>query len=329
MAKGNLFLGMGRGSIGDVTFYRADGQQLSRVRNRRPKNPKTEAQLYQRAIMATVVKAYQAGKAIFDHSFQGFSVGAACQRQFMSLNAKMLRQLVATDINTPIATNSQKARVVAPGVSAPVADPFIISRGSYQQNLFTYNENDHSFVMPAATSNETVASYAQRVGLVAGDIYTIIVFAERKGIAYQSPNWDDALASLNYCDFGWVRMIVKSGLSSNTELFSNLGQIFNFETSGGSFEKAPGALTGLVSDDPIDMSVLLDSFASSFTLTGAMGMIRSRLDQDLRSDSELHVIYGSTADDMFGIASDYILDEWVNSTTSVGNSELILEGGSV
>lgn len=328
MAKGNLFLGMGRGSIGDVTFYRADGQQLARVRNRRPKNPKTEAQLYQRAIMATVVKAYQAGKAIFDHSFQGFSVGAACQRQFMSLNSKMLRQLVATDINTPITTNSQKARVVAPGVSAPVANPFIISRGSYQQNLFTYNATSHAFEIPNATADETVASYAQRIGLVAGDIYTIIVFAERKGIAYQSPNWDDALASVNYCDFGWIRMIVKSGLSNITDAFESLNQIFNFETSGGNFDKAAESIGALASDDAIDMAVILRDYQTSYTLTGAMGMIRSRLDQDLRSDSELYVNYGSTADDMFGIASDYILDEWVNSTTSVGNSELILEGGN-
>lgn len=319
---------MGRGSIGDVTFYRADGQQLSRVRNRRPKNPKTEAQLYQRAIMATVVKAYQSGKEIFDHSFQGFSVGAACQRQFMSLNAKMLRQLVATDINTPIATNSQKARVVAPGVSAPVANPFIISRGSYQQNLFTYNETSHAFEMPNATSGETVAAYAQRVGLIAGDIYTVIAFAERKGIAYQSPNWDDALASVNYCDFGWVRMIVKSGLSSITNEFSSLSQIFNFETSGGNFESAGTVIGSFASDDPITLAQLLGNYGSSYTETGALGMIRSRLDQDLRSDSELYVNYGSTADDMFGIASDYILDEWVNSTTSVGNSELILEGGN-
>lgn len=329
MAKGNLFLGMGRGSIGDVTFYRADGQQLSRVRNRRPKNPKTEAQLYQRAIMATVVKAYQAGKAIFDHSFQGFSVGAACQRQFMSLNSKMLRQLVATDINTPIATNSQKARVVAPGVSAPVADPFIISRGSYQQNLFTYNAASHAFEMPHAREEETVAAYAQRIGLIAGDIYTIVVFAERKGIAYQSPSWDDALASVNYCDFGWVRMIVKSGLSDDTNLFESLVQIFKFETSGGSFEKAVNDIGGLASDDVINMSAILGDNASNYTLTGALGMIRSRLDQDLRSDSVLYMNYGSTADDMFGIASGYILDEWVNSTTNVGNSELILEGGSV
>jgi hypothetical protein len=32
---------------------------------------------------------------------------------------------------------------------------------------------------------------------------------------------------------------------------------------------------------------------------------------------------------MFGIASEYILDEWKNATTSVGDSDLILEGGDV
>lgn len=328
MAKGNLFLGMGRGSIGDVTFYRADGQQLARVRNRRPKNPKTEAQLYQRAIMATVVKAYQAGKAIFDHSFQGFSVGAQCQRQFMSLNAKMLRQLVATDINTPIPTMSQKARVVAPGVNVPVADPFVISRGSYQQNLFAYDESNHSFVMPKANSGETVAQYANRIGLLAGDIYTLIVFAERSDIAYQSPNWDDALASLNYCNFGWIRMIVKSGLSNVTSALEELSQLFNFESNGGDFDTSRSNLGGLAPDDGITIEHVLPIGATGYTKTGAIGIIRSRLDQDLRSDSELHVIYGTTADDQFGIASDYILDEWQNSTTNVGNSELILEGGN-
>ena len=319
---------MGRGSIGDVTFYRADGQQLARVRNRRPRNPKTEAQLYQRAIMATVVKAYQAGKAIFDHSFQGFSVGAQNQRQFMSLNSKMLRQLVATDVNTPIPTNSQKARVVAPGVNTPVADPFIISRGSYQQNLFSWSEADKAFKMPAAQEGETVAQYVQRIGLIAGDIYTFIVFAERSDIAYQSPNWDDALAWLNYCNFGWIRCIVKSGLSNVTSEMEALRDIFTFEFSGYDFDPSLSSLGSNAPDDDITMSKLIRTLATGYTKTGAMGVIRSRLDQDLRSDSELHVIYGSTAEDMFGIASDYLLDEWINSTTSVGNSELILEGGN-
>ena len=328
MAKGNLFLGMGRGSIGDVTFYRADGQQLSRVRNRRPKNPKTEAQLYQRAIMATVVKAYQAGKAIFDHSFEGFSVGAANQRQFMSLNAKMLRQLVATDINTPIATTSQKARVVAPGVSVPVADPFIISRGSYQQTVLTYDPNLMGYKMPEPQANEKVSEYVSRVGLVAGDIYTFVMFAVKKDIAYQSPSFDDALASLNYCSFGWVRLIVKENLSSVTAAISNLGQLFNVQTSGGDFAVDSAYLANVGVADQLTMDQFIVTNLSDYTQTGAIGLIRSRLDQDLRSDSTMNVIYGQSAEDMFGIASDYILDEWQNSTTNVGNSELILEGGN-
>lgn len=327
MAKGNLFLGMGRGSIGDVTFYRADGQQLSRVRNRRPKNPKTEAQLYQRAIMATVVKAYQAGKEIFDHSFEGFSVGAQNQRQFMSLNAKMLRQLVATDINTPIATNSQKARVVAPGVSVPVANPFIISRGSYQQNLFSYDSTAHTYSLPLIQANETVKAYAERVALKAGDIFTIVAFAEKKDIAYQSNLYDDVLASLNYCSFGWVRMIVKSGLSNVNDEFTELSQIFNFESSGGDFDATQSGIAELGPGEPIGLDGILVTDAD-FTLTGGIGMIRSRLDQDLRSDSVINMIYGSNAENMFGIVSDYILDEWQNSTTNVGSSELILEGGN-
>lgn len=320
---------MGRGSIGDVTFYRADGQQLSRVRNRRPKNPKTEAQLYQRAIMATVVKAYQAGKAIFDHSFEGFSVGAQNQRQFMSLNAKMLRQLVATDINTPIATNSQKARVVAPGTSVPVANPFIISRGSYQQNLFTYNASTGEFSMPVRQSNETVASYANRVGLIAGDIYTFVILAEKKDIAYESSVHDDVLASLNYCSFGFVRFIVKDGLSNITTPVDSFADLFSVQTSGGDFAVTDAVMQEFTVDDTIMLQNFLVLNGNDYTGTGAIGLIRSRVDQDLRSDSVMNVIYGSTAEDMFGIASDYILDEWINSTTSVGNSELILEGGSV
>lgn len=320
---------MGRGSIGDVTFYRADGQQLSRVRNRRPKNPKTEAQLYQRAIMATVVKAYQAGKAIFDHSFEGFSVGAQCQRQFMSLNAKMLRQLVATDINTPIATNSQKARVVAPGVSVPVANPFIISRGSYQQNLFTFNSAGVSYKLPDPADAETVAQYAARVGLIAGDIYTFIVLAEKKDIAYESSVHDDVLASLNYCSFGFVRLIVKDGLSNVNNEISDYSQIFNVQSSGGDFEWSSAQLANIDIDASMMIEALLSKNQTDYTTTGAIGLIRSRVDQDLRSDSVLNVKYGTTAENMFGIASDYILDEWINSTTNVGNSELILEGGSV
>lgn len=328
MAKGNVFLGMGRGSIGDVTFYRADGEQLSRVRNRRPRNPKTPAQLYQRAIMATVVKAYQAGKAIFDHSFQGYSVGAQCQQQFLKLNAKMLRGLVATDINTPIATNDQKARVIAPGVNTPVANPFIISRGSYQQNLWGTVPGELGYQLPELESNETVAQYAQRVGLIAGDIYTFVAFAELEDMAYVSPHSDDSLASLNYCDFGWVRCIVKSGLSDVSDVAATLGQLFTFQSSGGYYDVEKSRIGSVGIGNMVGFGQLWNQEGDVPLGSGALGLIRSRLDQDLRSDSVMQVYYGSSATDKYGIASDYILQTWESGTTSVGDSTLILEGGN-
>lgn len=332
MAKGNLFQGMGRGKVGDVVFSRLNGEQISRVRNRHPKNPRSNSQLYQRAIMATVMQAYSAGKAIFDHSFEGYAVGAQNQRRFLSLNAKMLRQLVATDINTPIATNSQKGRVVGPGVSVPVANPFIISRGSYQMKFFTtidQGEDGWGFKTPSPNNGETVAQYAERNGLIAGDIYTFVLFAEKTDIAYQSSLFDDALASQNYCSFGWVRLIVKENLSSITSTAHSLGDLFTVQSSGGDFAFTDATLVPITTGSTIIMENLIVNNAADYTKTGAIGLIRSRLDQDLRSDSELLMNYGSTAEDMFGIASDYILDEWKNATTNVGESDLILEGGDV
>ena len=329
MAKGNLFQGMGRGKVGDVVFSRLNGEQISRVRNRHPKNPRSNSQLYQRAIMATVMQAYSAGKAIFDHSFEGYAVGAQCQRRFLSLNAKMLRQLVATDINTPLTGNNQKARVVAPGVSVPVADPFIISRGSYQQNIFSYDDEAGGFSLPSANNAETIAQYVSRIGLIAGDIYTFVMFAIKKDIAYQSNLFDDVLASQNYCSFGWVRLIVKENLSSITTAVQNLSQLFDVQNSGGDFNVTSTTLAGLQVNDSLNLNRLIVSNKDAYTGSGGIGLIRSRLDQDLRSDSTMIINYGSDADDMFGIASEYILDEWKNATTSVGDSDLILEGGDI
>lgn len=72
MAKGNIILGYLRGSIGDITFFRANGQQLSRARNRAPANPRTVAQMDQRSKMACAVKFYtQVGTNFFKYAFEG------------------------------------------------------------------------------------------------------------------------------------------------------------------------------------------------------------------------------------------------------------------
>lgn len=322
MAKGNMFLGMARGKVGDVVFYRNNGQQLSRVRNRKPYNPRSNPQLYQRAIMATVVQMYSVGKEIFDHSFEGLTVGAGNQREFLRRNTKLLRSIVAADINTPIATNSQKGRVVAPGVSEAVPNAYIISRGSYPQNLFSFTTDHFNIAAPAAS--ETVAAYAERVGLIPGDIYTIVSLAMKKQEVYSSPTYDDALAAQLYSDFMFVRLIVKADLSSEAAL-TTFGQLFDIEVSGVGVA-AESAVSSWAIASNINVALLLAS-TTDYTQTGCFGIIRSRRDADLRSNSEMFVNYGTTADDMYGLASDYLLPEWQAGSESIGDSSLILEGG--
>lgn len=324
MAKGNLFQGMARGKVGDVVFSRANGEQISRVRNRHPKNPRTNAQLYQRAIMATIVQAYAAGKAIFDHSFEGYSVGAQNQRKFIKENAKLLREAIAADINTPIATNEQKGRVVAPGISQPVPFGYIISKGNYPQNLLVSQENG-VYNFPGARENEKVKDYANRFGLIAGDIYTVVIFAPQINEAYTNPLYDDVLSMQKYCNFAYVRFTVKDGLNTSEDVLTKIGQVFEIEQPG-TVLLYPEDIANLVIGADLSISNLLVS-DENYTSTGAIGVIRSRKDEDLRSDSVMQVVYGSTAEDMFGIASDYLLDVWKAGTQSIGDSDLILEGG--
>ena len=98
MAKGNMFLGMSRGSVGDVTFYRNRGNQVARARNRKPMNPKTEAQTIQRMILATASKAYSRMKGIVDHSFQGVQYGGVSQSYFLKRAMEDIRNWVAQTI---------------------------------------------------------------------------------------------------------------------------------------------------------------------------------------------------------------------------------------
>ena len=98
MAKSSTFFGLRRGSTKSLTFQVADGKQITKDRVSVVKNPRSQAQMVQRAIMKTASSAYNAGKQIFDHSFEGTSYGQPSMSLFRSLNSQMLRQNLP-DIN--------------------------------------------------------------------------------------------------------------------------------------------------------------------------------------------------------------------------------------
>lgn len=90
MAKGNLFLGTGRRSVGDVVLYRRNGEQISRVRVRKIGNPKSDGQALQRSYMATVSKFYSFFKSPLKKSWQGLNKSQS-QSAFLKANANLVR----------------------------------------------------------------------------------------------------------------------------------------------------------------------------------------------------------------------------------------------
>ena len=90
MAKGNLFLGLGRRSVGDIVMYRRNGEQVTRVRVRKIANPKSDGQAAQRAFMAAVSKFYSFFRAPLEKSWQGLTRSQS-QSAFLKENAKLVR----------------------------------------------------------------------------------------------------------------------------------------------------------------------------------------------------------------------------------------------
>lgn len=88
--KHNIFLGSGSGSVGDVTSYRREGTQVSRLRVRNIKNPKSFGQAEQRNFMAPVSKFYAPLAVALEQSWEGKSP-AASYSAFAARNISLAR----------------------------------------------------------------------------------------------------------------------------------------------------------------------------------------------------------------------------------------------
>lgn len=314
MAKAGFWLRGANGKLAGSTIYKGvDGTIIREVV--KPKNPRSSKQLYQRAIIATVMRYYALGKEIFNHSFEGYGVGMPTMRRFQSVNAKRLRALIAADL----ANGTKNARVVAPGITAAVPNPLIASMGTYTQSFLTHNEQGN-IAFPAVVQDETIAAYAQRNGLIEEDIYTIVVIGQSANdMAYEYVTVDGQYvedASVATTQFNWMQLRVKAGVTTDdTVITANtpITDIFDVEIKSQSIDPENFTIgTGIVFTDLSGS----DDYAS-----GAIAIIRSREDSSLRSNSTFDMIGAANK----GVTAEWILPVW-RAGSNVGNSDLILEG---
>ena len=88
MARSKSFFGLRSGSTKSLTFQVYRGQQITKDRVYRVSNPRTEAQMTQRALIPIVAAARSALKGLVDHSFEGVAYGEASLREFSKQNLR-------------------------------------------------------------------------------------------------------------------------------------------------------------------------------------------------------------------------------------------------
>lgn len=130
MAQSKGFFGLRKGSTKSLTFSVLDGKQITKDRVYDVKNPRTEAQMRQRMLMTTIGAAYKTLRSIADHSFEGYSSGMQCMRQFNSRNLNRFKQAAAA--KGSVAFNEYKDGDINPL-------PFILASGSLPGFSFKFD----------------------------------------------------------------------------------------------------------------------------------------------------------------------------------------------
>lgn len=130
MAQSKGFFGLRKGSTKSLTFSVLDGKQITKDRVYDVKNPRTESQMRQRMLMTTIGAAFKTLKSIADHSFEGYSSGMQCMRQFNSRNLNRFKQAAA-------AKGSVAFNIYKDGDINPL--PFILASGSLPGFSFKFD----------------------------------------------------------------------------------------------------------------------------------------------------------------------------------------------
>ena len=160
-----------QGRIGNKTYYRApSGATVARTVVT-PKNPKTQAQTYQRVIAKQVSACYAKMKEICDHSFEGVTMGAECMNRFRKLNLVTLRNRAA-EIQSAGISLAEFYQFQPIGSEKFVPAAVIISEGSLPKVKAGIDNQTSAMTMVAAAN--TYRSIINDWGLHRGDQLTFV-----------------------------------------------------------------------------------------------------------------------------------------------------------
>lgn len=164
MAKSKGFFGIRTGSTKNFTFSELNGEQITKERVSKVKNPRTISQMRQRMLMATIGAAYSYLKDIADHSFEGKTVGQQCMSEFMRLNLNKFRD-AAQDSNAAYAMNAYGDKLINPM-------RYILAKGSLPALPYVANTSNQIELSYNVEDVSTAEKVYDAMGIKKGDMLT-------------------------------------------------------------------------------------------------------------------------------------------------------------
>lgn len=166
MAKSKGFFGIRTGSTKNFTFSELHGEQITKERVSKVKNPRTISQMRQRMLMATIGAAYSYLKAIADHSFEGKTVGQQNMSEFMRLNLNKFRD-ASLNNSAAYAFNAYQNKLISPM-------RFILAKGSLPAMPFVINATNQIELSYNVADASTAEKIYEVMGLNKGDMVTFV-----------------------------------------------------------------------------------------------------------------------------------------------------------
>lgn len=295
MAKVGFWLQGSKGKLSGASL--STGKNGSIIRTIvKPKNPRTDKQMSQRAIFATIAKAASVMKPIINHSFEGIEDGDACIKEFRKLNLTKLRNVVANDIAQNKGIDELTAYVAPKGYPYITPNSYIVSKGSLTaptlvliQDGQTLGFDDYDVTIEGEdVSVRQAVQYG--LGLNPGEQLTLayINVQARSQLYYSAGNepgqscYDNVFGSKRIVfkpyegnEEDWEKTILNQG----EVVLANIEAVVDFsKTDAKLFEVIFGSLDATVNTGSVTITINANAFGDPNTKAGAL--IRSQQKAD-------------------------------------------------
>lgn len=222
MAKSKTFFGLRSGSTKSLTFQVYRGQQITKDRVYRVSNPRTEAQMTQRALIPIVAAARSALNGLVDHSFEGVAYGEASLKEFSKQNLRAGAIGVTSYSPNGISNPGFANLIVANG---SIDGKFDMAESTTSGNRYETQGHYPDFAFPAAKADDpatTIFSYLETYartnnvpGLKPGTQLTFLTVYE-KGTVSMNTAAGEKEASLS--DFAINRIAIPNAEAVNSQI---------------------------------------------------------------------------------------------------------------